>query len=81
MIVLAQALGNHEFDNGVAGLTPFLRNVTFPVLSCNIDASLEPSLQGLFKKSTVKTIGGERIGIIGYTTTSTPDISISGIHL
>ncbi|XP_066268529.1 snake venom 5'-nucleotidase-like [Branchiostoma lanceolatum] len=38
----AMAPGNHDFDNGVAGLVLFLRNVSFPVLACNIDTSGEP---------------------------------------
>ncbi|XP_071113275.1 5'-nucleotidase-like [Haliotis cracherodii] len=71
----AMALGNHEFDRGIGGLLPFLEDVTVPVLSANIDASQEPRIQGLFRKSTVVTIGGQKIGIIGYTTTDTPSIS------
>ncbi|XP_067676568.1 5'-nucleotidase-like [Haliotis asinina] len=71
----AMALGNHEFDRGISGLRPFLEEVRVPVLSANINASLEPSIQGLFRKSIVVTIGGQKIGIIGYTTTDTPSIS------
>ncbi|XP_002738722.2 snake venom 5'-nucleotidase-like [Saccoglossus kowalevskii] len=61
------ALGNHEFDNGIDGLIPFLNNVTFPVISANIDATYEPSIDGLYYPSTVLEIGGERIGLVGYT--------------
>jgi hypothetical protein len=42
-----QTLGNHEFDDGVANLADFIRNTTFPVLSCNLDTSAEPLLDGL----------------------------------
>ncbi|XP_071801378.1 snake venom 5'-nucleotidase-like [Asterias amurensis] len=69
------AIGNHEFDNGPAGLEQFLRDVNASVVSCNIDASKEPSINGLFTKSTVLTIGGEKIGVVGYTLTQTPEIS------
>lgn len=72
------ALGNHEFDRNIAGLLPFLNNVTFPVLSCNIDTSMEPSIQGKFAKSTVVTVGGQHIGVIGYTTKDTTIISNPG---
>ncbi|XP_064605250.1 snake venom 5'-nucleotidase-like [Liolophura sinensis] len=74
----AMAIGNHEFDLGVAGVRPILTNTTFPVLSSNIDASKEPSIDGLFQKSTVLTVAGEKIGIIGYTTPDTPTISNTG---
>lgn len=42
-----QTLGNHEFDDGVANLADFIRNASFPVLSCNLDTSAEPLLDGL----------------------------------
>ncbi|XP_070568327.1 snake venom 5'-nucleotidase-like [Ptychodera flava] len=78
----AMALGNHEFDNDIDGLVPFLENVTFPVLSCNIDATYEPTLQGLFSKSTTVTLpGGDVVGIIGYTTADTPDLAATGALL
>ncbi|XP_033739374.1 snake venom 5'-nucleotidase-like [Pecten maximus] len=74
----AMTLGNHEFDRGVTGLLPFLNNVTFPVLSSNIDDTLEPSIQGKFASTTVLSIGGEQIGVIGYTTKDTAIISNPG---
>ncbi|KAJ8023879.1 5'-nucleotidase [Holothuria leucospilota] len=77
----AMALGNHEFDNGVEGLFDFLYNVTFPILSSNIDASGEPELEGMFEKSVVIDVGGERIGIVGYIYSRTPEISKPGKNL
>ncbi|XP_023933132.1 5'-nucleotidase [Lingula anatina] len=71
-------LGNHEFDNGLDGLAQFLENVTFPVVSSNINAANVPEMRGLFNKSTVLTVAGEKIGVIGYTTTDTPTISSPG---
>lgn len=70
----AMALGNHEFDNGVDGLTPFLTGLNFPVLSSNIDASEVPKIDGLFVPTTVLEVNGHRIGVVGYTTTETPEI-------
>ena len=32
----AFSLGNHDFDDGVESLVPFLQQVNFPVLSANI---------------------------------------------
>ncbi|KAJ8314855.1 hypothetical protein KUTeg_007005 [Tegillarca granosa] len=73
------ALGNHEFDKNIDGLIPFLRNASFPVVSSNIDDSKEHKLQqGMYKPYHVFTVGGEKIGVIGYTTTDTPMISSPG---
>lgn len=74
----AMCFGNHEFDTGVDGLVSFLNNLTFPVVSANIDVSQEPRLQGLFTKSIVKNVGGEDIGIVGYTTKMAAVISKPG---
>ncbi|XP_062596336.1 snake venom 5'-nucleotidase-like, partial [Saccostrea cucullata] len=74
----AMALGNHEFDLNIEGLLPFLKEVNFPVLSANINSSLEPSIAPYIKKSFIAQVGGERIGIVGYTTTDTPMISSPG---
>ena len=70
-----QALGNHEFDNGVEGLRPFLQSVSFPVLSSNIDANNEPMINGLFAPSVIKVIDGQKIGIVGYTIKETPELA------
>lgn len=74
----AMALGNHEFDQGVAGLTPFLKNVLFPVLSANIDVSLEPDMAGLIYKSVIFNISGHKVGVIGFTTEDAPELSKTG---
>ncbi|CAH1776836.1 unnamed protein product [Owenia fusiformis] len=71
----AMALGNHEFDNHLEGLIPFINNVTFPILAANIDASDEPTFQGLVKKYTVLTVAGEKIGVVGYLTSQMPALS------
>ncbi|KAL3881155.1 hypothetical protein ACJMK2_027613 [Sinanodonta woodiana] len=75
----AMCIGNHEFDRGVEGLARFLDNATFPVVSANIDVSGEPKLQGKFNKSVVKLLpSGEKVGIIGFTTTETAYTSSAG---
>lgn len=71
----AMGIGNHEFDNGVSGLVPFVTNATFSVLSANIDLSKTPQLQGKIERSAKITVGGETIGVIGYTTKTTNYIS------
>ena len=74
-----QCLGNHEFDRKVSGLVPFLENLTVPVVTANIDASNEPTLQGKFNDSIILERGGEKIGIFGYLTTDTAFASQPGI--
>jgi 5'-nucleotidase / UDP-sugar diphosphatase len=62
-------------------LGPFLDALAtagIPVVSANVDASQEPLLAGKFTKSTVIEVGGERIGIVGLTTTETPEIASPG---
>ena len=72
---LLQSLGNHEFDDGVDGLQPFVEKANFPVLAANIDTTQEPRLDGKIPKSVVVTVGGRKIGIIGYLTQETSYIS------
>lgn len=73
-----QALGNHEFDNNIEGLLPFLQNVNFTILSSNINLDSDPRIKPYVKKSYVTEVGGEKIGVIGYTTKDTPMISQPG---
>lgn len=66
------AIGNHEFDDGPEELVSFIRKVKLSdrrrmsILSCNIvvNNGSEP-LAGLIEPSTVKTIGGLPVAIIG----------------
>jgi 5'-nucleotidase len=67
----ALTLGNHEFDDGIAGLVPFLNHIKAPVVVSNIDDSKEPRLQNLYRKSVVVEKGGKKIGIIGVLLTET----------
>nr|CAD7440907.1 unnamed protein product [Timema bartmani] len=74
----AISLGNHEFDDGVSGLIPFLNNVTCPVLASNLDLSEEPLLAATpLANSTILVVNGTRIGVIGYLTPDTKELSKS----
>ncbi|KAM9703355.1 snake venom 5'-nucleotidase-like [Menidia menidia] len=80
----AMALGNHEFDNGVGGLlSPFLERVRFPVLSANIrpDAALGAQWEAACPPHAVLRVGGERVGVVGYTSQETPTLSAPGPQL
>uniref|UniRef100_A0A1W7RA44 5'-nucleotidase n=1 Tax=Hadrurus spadix TaxID=141984 RepID=A0A1W7RA44_9SCOR len=72
------AFGNHEFDDGIEGLVPLLENVEFPIISCNINASREPSMKEKVPPFVIKEVDGHKIGIIGYTTPDTMFLSRTG---
>ncbi len=74
----AATAGNHEFDEGPGLLASLAGMAHFPIVPSNIDVSGEPRLAGRLAPYAVKTIGGERIAIIGVTTTDTPAISNPG---
>ncbi|CAF89930.1 unnamed protein product, partial [Tetraodon nigroviridis] len=80
----AMAVGNHEFDNGVDGLmAPFMEQAEFAVLSANIraDASLAATFGAACLPYKIFTLGGERVGVVGYTSQETPALSRPGPHL
>lgn len=62
-------------------IDPLLRNVKFPILSANIKARgpLAHQISGLFLPSKVLSVGGEVVGIVGYTSKETPFLSNPGI--
>lgn len=73
-----QSLGNHEFDNGVSGLTPFIRNLSCPVLAANLVLNKEPELEAEtnIEKSVAFDINGVKVGVIGYLTPETKVLAI-----
>lgn len=76
-----QALGNHEFDNGVEGLIkPFLQNIKCPVLSANIipDHTLASNFSGYYRPYVTLTVGSEKVAVVGYTSAETPFLSMPG---
>ncbi|XP_076292357.1 protein 5NUC isoform X2 [Lasioglossum baleicum] len=74
----ATSLGNHEFDDGVKGLVPFVENASFPIVTANLDLSMQPDLAATnLLNSTVLTVEGTKIGVIGYLTPETKIISVA----
>ncbi|CAH0400813.1 unnamed protein product [Chilo suppressalis] len=69
----AVCLGNHEFDEGINGVVPFIRNLTSPILAANLilDAVPELANETNLHKSIILKIGDTRIGLIGYLTPET----------
>ncbi|MFS4582986.1 bifunctional metallophosphatase/5'-nucleotidase [Phaeobacter sp. C3_T13_0] len=74
----AMAVGNHEFDDGPEGLAEFLDNVSFPVLSANIDVSGNNLLAGKVSKSVTLDVGGEQVGIVSVLAVDTSETSSPG---
>ncbi|CAH1390170.1 unnamed protein product [Nezara viridula] len=69
---LLQSLGNHEFDDGVEGLEPFLKTVKTPSVAANLDLSATPGLaQGNLHSSWNLMVAGVNVSIIGYLTPQT----------
>lgn len=77
----AMTIGNHEFDDGPGTLGSFIRGVNFPVVAANIDASAEAELAGLIEPFAVLEVGGEQIGVVGFTTEETAILSSPGSNV
>ncbi|XP_012260987.2 apyrase-like [Athalia rosae] len=71
----AMTLGNHEFDNGIAGVVPFMKMMNTTIVVANVDDSEEPDFQGLYQKSTIIERNGTRIGVIGVMLSTTNTLS------
>ncbi|KPJ12888.1 5'-nucleotidase [Papilio machaon] len=74
----AHVLGNHEFDNGIDGVVPYLKHLDSKVVTANIIDDLEPSIQGLYYPSIVVERAGRKIGIIGVIISSTKELASTG---
>lgn len=61
-------------------LAPFAEEVKFPLLSANIrpDATLAPTFGASCLPYKVFTLGGEKVGVVGYTSRETPALSRPG---
>ncbi len=65
----AMAVGNHEFDFGLARLEKSRREARFPWLSANV---VRENGEPAFPPFLVKEIGGVRVGILGLITQHVP---------
>ena len=77
----AMAVGNHEFDFGLARLDASRKQARFPFLSANI---LREDGSPAFPPYKIRTVAGVRIGILGLTTKNVagwePPANISGLR-
>src|ERR1700737_1267687 len=67
----ASALGNHEFDWGVATLQARMRQATFGIFGANVRDSAGRDCKWI-PNDTIVTRGRTKIGIIGVSTVNTP---------
>ncbi|EJP70020.1 5'-nucleotidase domain-containing protein [Beauveria bassiana ARSEF 2860] len=68
-------LGNHEWDNGDEELGKFLKNLTFPIVACNVKSENE-ALNKTVKNYHI--FDKHKLAIIGATTETTKGISNVG---
>eukprot|EP00897_Mesotaenium_endlicherianum_P009292 jgi/Mesen1/8391/ME000468S07823 len=77
-------LGNHEFDYGPNVTAAYLKNLTFPVATCNVRPKASSPLFGVIKPGpvtlTLALPGGAtvKVGVVGWTTTETFTTSSPG---
>lgn len=61
----ASTLGNHDFDNGIAGIEKMLPFAQFPYLIANYDFSGEAGLKNAFQSYKIFEKQGVKIGVFG----------------
>jgi 5'-nucleotidase / UDP-sugar diphosphatase len=74
----AMAVGNHEFDDGPAGLAKLADKTSFPIISGNIDVSASNELAGKIDDHLVLEVGGEKIALVSALATDTVDTAAPG---
>jgi 5'-nucleotidase len=72
----AMAFGNHEFDRGPGAIPGFLDRAKFPLIAANVDFSAEHTIAERIPRHIIKEINGERVGIFGLTTETTPQSTL-----
>ena len=70
----ATSLGNHEFDFGVERLLAHQDRADFPFLSANIVAEATGETPAWLDASAVFDVDGVRVGVIGATVRTTPEL-------
>ena len=68
----AMTLGNHEFDNGDDLLADFLHNLTFPIISSNVESKNERLASRLIP---YKIFEKHQVAVIAVTTETTASTS------
>jgi 2',3'-cyclic-nucleotide 2'-phosphodiesterase (5'-nucleotidase family)/predicted AlkP superfamily pyrophosphatase or phosphodiesterase len=74
----ATSYGNHEFDYGVPRLLEHQARANFPFLGVNIVETASGQPPSWVKGSTVFTVNGLRVGVIGAELKNTPELVSAG---
>jgi 2',3'-cyclic-nucleotide 2'-phosphodiesterase (5'-nucleotidase family)/predicted AlkP superfamily phosphohydrolase/phosphomutase len=74
----ATSFGNHEFDFGIPRIREHEDRADFPFLSANIVDAATGKYPDWNQPSTVLKIDGVRVGVIGATVRSTPELVSAG---
>ncbi|MGI8779126.1 MAG: 5'-nucleotidase C-terminal domain-containing protein [Solirubrobacteraceae bacterium] len=70
----ATSFGNHEFDFGIERILAHQDRADFPFLSANIVEEATGRAPDWMKTSEVFHVGGVRVGVIGATVKTTPEL-------
>ena len=74
----ATSYGNHEFDYGIERILQHLERADFPFLSTNIVEEATGEAPPWMDTSAVFRVGGVRVGVIGSTVRTTPELVSAG---
>src|SRR4051794_20433397 len=74
----ATSFGNHEFDFGVPRILAHEARAHFPFLSTNIVEEATGKAPDWVKTSAIFNVNGVRVGVIGSTVRSTPELVTAG---
>ncbi len=69
----AAAIGNHEFDWGVAALRARMAQARYPWLAANVFVAGADTAPSWVHATTMLVVGGVRVGVIGLATRETPN--------
>jgi 2',3'-cyclic-nucleotide 2'-phosphodiesterase (5'-nucleotidase family) len=74
----ATSFGNHEFDYGVDRILKHEARAKFPFLSTNIVDKTTGKAPDWVKTSAIFNVNGVRVGVIGSTVRTTPELVAAG---
>lgn len=75
---MASVVGNHEFDWGLDTLRERMAQANFPILIANVFNAGTDIRPDWAKPTTMFTVKGQQIGVIGVTSKDTPTIVMTG---
>jgi 2',3'-cyclic-nucleotide 2'-phosphodiesterase (5'-nucleotidase family) len=74
----ASVVGNHEFDWGLVGLQTRMAQAQFPILLANVFNTGTDTRPDWMVPTTMLTVKGQQVGVIGVTSKDTPTIVMAG---